>query len=63
MVNCHQGDIKDKWKKSFGNNVEIVGWKGTTTTYETKRFNGWGFFDRQSTTLRGYLKKINKEKN
>ncbi len=40
MENCHQGDIKDKWKKSFGNNVDIVGWKGTTTTYETKRFNG-----------------------
>ena len=41
--NCFQGDIEDKWEEAFGNNVDVVGWKGTTTT-ETKSFNGWGMW-------------------
>lgn len=54
--NCFQGDIEDKWEKAFGNNVDVVGWKGTTTT-ETKSFNGWGMWGKQIYTLRGYMRK------
>lgn len=55
--NCFQGDIEDKWEEAFGNNVDVVGWKGTTTTTETKSFNGWGMWGKQIYTLRGYMRK------
>ena len=32
-----------------------MGWKGTTTTFETISFNGIGIFDRQTSNLRDYL--------
>ena len=35
-----QGDIENKWEEVFGNNVDVVGWEGTTTT-ETKSFKGY----------------------
>ena len=55
--NCFQGDIEDKWEEAFGNNVDVVGWKGPTTTTETKSFNGWGMWGKQIYTLRGYMRK------
>ncbi|MGN0729696.1 hypothetical protein [Treponema sp.] len=68
--NCYQGgsdrkknDNEKKWEEAFGCNVDVVGWKDTTTTGETKRFNGWGWFDRQSRNLKSYCKEITKEDN
>ena len=57
IPNCFQGDIEDKWEEAFGNNVDVVGWKGPTTTTETKSFNGWGLWGKQIYTLRGYMRK------
>ena len=37
--------------------VDVVGWKGTTTTTETKSFNGWGMWGKQIYTLRRYMRK------
>ena len=53
--NCFQGDMEREWEKAFGNNIDVVGWKGTTTTFETISFNGIGIFDRQTSNLRDYL--------
>ena len=53
--NCYQGDMEDAWESAFGNNIDVVGWKGETNTFETISFNGIGIFDRQSSNLRDYL--------
>lgn len=55
-------DNADKWNDAFGNEVDIVAWQGTTSVYETKRFNGSGFFDRQENSLRDYIESIVEEK-
>ena len=67
--NCFQGgstrkttDNADKWNDAFGNEVDVVAWQGTTSVYETKRFNGRGFFDRQENSLRDYIESIVEEK-
>jgi exopolysaccharide biosynthesis protein len=60
--NCYQGDNREKWAEALGDNVNIVGWTGTTTVSETKRFNGSGFFDRQKGNLKSYVKDIVGEK-
>ena len=53
--NCFQGDMEGEWEKAFGNNIDVVGWKGTTTTFETISFNDIGIFDRQTSNLRDYV--------
>ena len=59
--NCYQGDYKAEWEAAVGKGREVVGWNGTTTVGETKRFNksGWfgGLFDRQKNNLMDYAKK------
>ena len=47
--------MEGEWEKAFGNNIDVVGWKGTTTTFETISFNGIGIFDRQTSNLRDYV--------
>lgn len=56
--NCHQGDFIDEWKSVLGENVDVVGWKSTTSKYETKRFNNSGFLDRQAKKLGDYIQSI-----
>jgi hypothetical protein len=56
--NCYQGDYIDDWKDSLGPNVEIIGWHGTTTNFETIRFNNDGVNDRQELKLGDYVSKI-----
>ena len=63
--NCYQGgsnkktdDNEKRWEEAFGENVDVVGWKDTTTTAETKSFNGCGWFDRQPRNLRSYCEDI-----
>ena len=53
--NCHQGNFEESWEKAFGGNVDVVGWKGTTNTFETISFNTIGIFDRQEKSLPDYL--------
>jgi len=56
--NCYQGGYKEDWEKALGSDTDVVGWEGTTTTSETKRFNNSGFFDRQSKKLADYIKEV-----
>ena len=68
--NCYQGgsnkntnDNEKKWEEAFDGKVDVVGWKNTTTTTETKSFNGGGWFDRQPGNLKNYCKEIAGENN
>ena len=63
--NCYQGDseILNKWKSAFKDKVNVVGWEGTTTVKETKKFNTHGLFDRQRKRLFNYCKEAVKYHN
>jgi len=52
---CHQGNIEKQWESAFGGSIDVVGWHDTTSTLETRLFNGCGAFDRQDLNLRDYL--------
>ena len=56
--NCFQGTFEKEWEEAFGGNVDVVGWKGETNTFETISFNTFGFFDRQKKNMSDYLFKI-----
>jgi hypothetical protein len=56
--NCYQGDYMKEWESAFGPGVEIEGWTGTTTTIETRSFNGKGWFDRKNKNLREYVEDV-----
>jgi hypothetical protein len=53
--NCFQGEHKEEWAQALGEHTNIVGWEGTTSIFETKRFNNSGILDRQDRNLRSYL--------
>ena len=53
--NCYQGDFETSWEEAFKGTVDVVGWNGKTNIYETRFFNGNGWFDRQDLTLNDYL--------
>jgi len=57
--NCHQGGRNaESWKEALGNNVNVVGWKGTTNTFQSSIFNLGvilPFLSGQSKNLHGYL--------
>ena len=68
--NCYQGgttkntnDLEIKWETAFGGAVDVVGWKGTTSIYETKGFNNLGWFDRQKYNLMDYCRSVVNDKN
>jgi hypothetical protein len=60
--NCYQGDYVREWKAALGQGVEVEGWTNTTTTIETRSFNGLGWFDRKSKNLREYVDDVIKIK-
>ena len=58
MENCRQDGSKwyknengIKWSDKLGSKIKFIGWKGTTTIYESINFNNQGWFDRQEQTL------------
>ena len=73
LENCYQrgknwfsNKNEVKWKKKLDEDTLFIGWKGCTNIYETKNFNGHGYFDRQKLNLRQILEKVfslNKEES
>jgi hypothetical protein len=61
--NCYQGDYINEWSTALGEGVEIIGWKGITTTVETKSFNDRGWFSGKMKNLRDYVEDVIKIKN
>lgn len=53
--NCYQGDFEEQWESAFGGSIDVIGWQGTTNTYETRLFNESGNFDRHDLNLCNYL--------
>ncbi len=58
MENCCQEGSKwyknengIKWRDKLGAKIKFIGWKGSTTKYESIRFNDSGWFDRQKQSL------------
>ena len=56
--NCYQGDLENEWEAAFGNGIDVVGWKGETSVFETIMFNTVGIFDKQKMNLAEYLSLI-----
>ena len=56
--NCYQGDLVNEWEAAFGNGIDVVGWKGETSVFETIMFNTVGIFDKQKMNLAEYLSLI-----